>query len=101
MGWETRAGNEYYYRKQWVNGKCVSEYIGTGEVAGLLARLDKLDRIKKEIEAKNERKARAKIEEIDHNFDELEQKTKDLVETFLIERGFYKTSSREWRLKAR
>ena len=36
MGWETRSGNRYYYRKRWVNGRPVSEYVGAGMSLSLI-----------------------------------------------------------------
>lgn len=99
MAWETRGNKEYYYRKEWKNGKCVSDYIGDGELANLLSQWDRIDRAKKEIDAEKERQTRENFAEIDRDLDELAEKTKDLVESFLVDRGFYKTSSREWRLK--
>ncbi len=40
MAWETRGTNRYYYRKRWVNGRVVSEYIGAGAFAELSAEMD-------------------------------------------------------------
>jgi hypothetical protein len=40
MGWETRSGKRYYYRSLWRNGTCVKEYVGTGPVAEVAARID-------------------------------------------------------------
>jgi ribosomal protein S6E (S10) len=37
MGWETRRGRQYYYRKKWVRGRVVSEYIGGGDIAQFVA----------------------------------------------------------------
>jgi hypothetical protein len=46
MAWENRPrGGRYYVRKQRINGKMVSEYIGTGESALLVAQMDKLARL--------------------------------------------------------
>ena len=101
MAWESRGNRNYYYRKEWINGKCVSSYVGTGELAGLLAQFDRITQAEKEIEAESQRKSRENIAEIDNDLNEMERKTKKIVESFLIERGFYKTSSREWRLKAK
>ena len=101
MAWESRGNRDYYYRKEWINGKCVSSYVGAGELAGLLAQLDRITQAENEIKAETQRKSRENIAEIDNDLDEIERKTKKIVESFLIERGFYKTSSREWRLKAK
>lgn len=99
MAWEKRGDNRYYYQKEWINGKCVSTYIGTGEVANLIGQLERGRRIEKHIETARETQNREKLAEIDRDLDEFEQKTKELVDSFLISRGFYKTKSREWRLK--
>lgn len=101
MAWEERGNNSYYYRKEWKNGKCFSTYVGKGEIAGLLAQLDNIDRAKRAIDIEKQRKNRQKDAEIDRNLAKLQQKTQNLVESFLINCGFYKTSSREWRLKAK
>ncbi|WP_165244665.1 hypothetical protein [Paludisphaera soli] len=50
MGWKTINGRRYYYRSRRVGERVVSEYYGAGEVADLIARLDNLDRIKRETE---------------------------------------------------
>ncbi len=99
MAWESRGNRDYYYRKEWIDGKCVSSYVGAGELAELLAQLDRITQAEKEIEAEKQRESREKEAEIDRNLNEVERKTRNLVESFLIERGFYKTSSREWRIK--
>lgn len=43
MGWETRRGNLYYYRKKRVNGRVRSIYCGGG-TAGMLAARDDRER---------------------------------------------------------
>ena len=48
MAWEDRGGNRYYYRKRWEGGRCVSEYLGAGELAEALATLDAYDRTARE-----------------------------------------------------
>jgi hypothetical protein len=37
MGWEQRPGGHYYYSKRRVNGRVVSEYVGNGFLAEMLA----------------------------------------------------------------
>ena len=40
MGWEDRDGRRYYYRKRREGERVVSEYVGHGELAQLLAQQD-------------------------------------------------------------
>jgi hypothetical protein len=40
MGWETRGDQRYYYRKVRRGRRVVSEYMGSGDAAGLMAMLD-------------------------------------------------------------
>ena len=41
MGWETRGNGKYYYRKRRIGDKVVSEYVGTGPGAELIAELQR------------------------------------------------------------
>jgi len=99
MAFEERNGNSYYYRKKRIGNRVVSEYIGKGELALMLYQMDKSKRKERESNAKKERRNREKIEEFDRDLFEIESKIKSLVEIFLINKGFHKTKSREWRLK--
>ena len=44
MAWEKRGNKKYYYRKQRVGKKVISEYIGAGPNAEKIAREDELQR---------------------------------------------------------
>lgn len=51
LGIETRRnGRTYFYRKTRVGGRVSSEYVGSGEVAGLYAALDRLQRDERQAE---------------------------------------------------
>jgi hypothetical protein len=56
MAYESRKGRSYYYRKVWKNGQCRSEYIGGGEAAALIARMEQLDQQGRDI-ARQDRRA--------------------------------------------
>lgn len=62
MGWEERKGNWYYYQKRRIGERVVSEYIGRGELANLVARLDGIDRMRSE---DKRRKMQSEQEELD------------------------------------
>lgn len=101
MAYENRKGHSYFYRKERDGKRVKSSYIGKGELAELLSQFDEFDKEKREYEARKQRQERGKIEKIDRKLDEIEQITNDLVENFLINNGFYKTKSREWRVKGK
>jgi hypothetical protein len=64
MGWERRSGHTYYYRKEWVSGRCVSTYCGRGKVATLFAALDDLDRERRQQEAMERKIIRSEFTEL-------------------------------------
>jgi len=99
MAFENRSGNRYYYRKRRDGNRVISEYVGKGEIAFLIAQMDKIERQEKETEATKQRNNKEKLQKIDRELSTFEQKTKSLLEAVLIERGFYRTKSREWRIK--
>jgi hypothetical protein len=99
MAYENRKGHSYFYQKERDGKHVKSKYIGKGELADLLSQYDEIQRAEREYEAIKQRQNREKIAEIDRNLAEIERKTNDLVENFMINYGFYKTKSREWRFK--
>lgn len=101
MALEKRGGNYYYYKKEREGNRVISKYYGKSDLASLVSLMDDLERDAKEYETEKHKENVRKIEEIDRELSEIELKTKSLVESVLVERGFYKTSSREWRIKTK
>ncbi len=99
MSFENRNRNRYYYRKRRDGNRVISEYVGKGELAFLIAQMDEIERQEKETKAAKQRNNRETLEEIDRELSGFEEKTKLLLEAVLIEKGFYRTKSREWRIK--
>jgi hypothetical protein len=99
MALEERNGNYYYYKKEREGNRVFSKYYGKGELADLIAQMDEIKRYEKEIEAEKRNKNLRKLEEIDTEIDLFESKVKELTAQTLLSLGFYKTKSREWRLK--
>ncbi len=100
MAFEERNGNYYYYKKERDGKRVISRYCGKGEIALLIAQMDEMERGEKAEKVEIHRKNREKDAKIDNELTELEQNTKSLVKNFLINKGFYQTKSREWRLKS-
>ena len=96
MSWEYRGNNRYYYRKTKVDGQIITEYIGAGTVADLIARQDEIDRQRRALAAaewqaivEDETETAAKLAAVD-----------DLVKTLtagvLLANGYH-THRRQWR----
>lgn len=97
MAWEKRGnGNSYYYRKRRVNGRVVSEYVGTGELAAIRARLDSLKRALRLQQQAERRAARAKLDELDVQVAELDSVVQALARASLLAAGC-RTHKGQWR----
>lgn len=64
MGWEYRNGKRYYYEKTRENGKVVSRYIGAGQLAPLIAEVNRLDQQRRQLERFKAQQARAEFAEL-------------------------------------
>ena len=96
MAWETRSGKPYYYRKRRVDGKVVSEYVGTGGQAEEMAVQDELDR---DLRKAQEDKVRSIIQGdklIDRQIDCVSAQMMRIVHGFLLINGYH-THKRKWR----
>ncbi len=93
MAWEQRArGGRYYVRKRWVVGRCVSEYIGAGEDAMLLASLDTAARH----EQRQRQAVRRREDEVEAALDEVTEIMAILTTATLLVAGCH-THRGQWR----
>ena len=69
MGFETRRGNLYYYRKRREGACVVSEYVGGGHVAALCSQLDAAERAEGATRRARERGGREAEEALDNLLD--------------------------------
>jgi hypothetical protein len=91
MGWER---GRYYTRSRKVNGRVVREYVGAGEIGGLVAQMDAIDREQREMERAAERAIRDELATHDEPLGELDAFTEGLA------RAAYRQHKRsEWRKK--
>ena len=98
MGWEQRGKNSYYYKKERDGSKVKSVYVGRGEVAHMVsklqsssAELEKLMQAQKSIEA-NE------LERVEATLDRAIELTQLFTQATLLAAGFH-THHRQWRRK--
>jgi len=96
MGWERRGDNLYYYRKRREGDHVVSEYVGRGEVAELIAHLDALEREQREAEREAWRQEQAEITAVDQMLDEAEGVVRTLTRAYLLAAGYH-THKGQWR----
>ncbi len=96
MSWETRGNNRYYYRRRKVGGRVIAEYVGAGDVAEALARLDDIDRRERARAAaawratvETERATAAALAELD-------ELVRSATAAVLIANGYH-THRRQWR----
>ncbi len=101
MALEKRGGNYYYYKKERDGNRVISKYYGKGELASLVAQMDEIEREKKHFETLENLRFKQETEAIDREIDLFESEVADLTTKTLLALGFYKTKSREWRLKAK
>jgi hypothetical protein len=98
MGWETRGNREYYYEKEWIDGKCVSKYRGTGELAVLIGQLERGRRLERRRDRAVEARKRVSAGAVDNEIDQLSKLNKSLVDALFLINGYHQ-HKRQWRKK--
>ena len=98
MAWERRAGGGLYYvRKRRVNGRVVSEYVGTGLAAVLVAELDAEERAEREARREALRATQTEWENDDARVEEACQTTTIMTKLALVLAGYHQHHRGEWR----
>jgi hypothetical protein len=98
MGWETRNGKSYYYRKERTGNRVRSVYVGSGLIGQLSAQTDEQGRAEKDEERRALRRQIEKQDAIDSRIDAVCDLTERLVTAALIASGFHQ-HKRQWRRK--
>ncbi len=98
MGWEKRGGKVYYYRKRRVGGRVISDYIGAGPHAELIADLDDLARVEAEAEREAWRQECDAMLADDQRIDEAGDLVRMLTRAWLLAYGYH-THKGQWRKK--
>jgi hypothetical protein len=98
MAWEHRRGRRYYYRTHRVNGRVVKEYVGTGEVAEMAARLDAEAAANRALVRAERLRTRAELEELDTLLEQIDREVNEFVSVAMTVAGFHRHRG-EWRRK--
>lgn len=98
MGWEKRGNNSFFYRKERINGKVRSIYIGRSETAFLIGKLDEIKQLEKAQARRETLSTRRENETIDDQLNELSEINQILIDALLLASGFHK-HKRQWRKK--
>jgi hypothetical protein len=94
MAWE----NGRYIRKRWVGDTCISEYVGAGAIAELIAQRDQAERIKRIEQRKRDQQLIAESEARDDEFAAVDEAMRALFDAVMLTSGHY-TRKRVWRKK--
>jgi hypothetical protein len=98
MAWERRKGRNYYYRSRWVNGRVVREYVGTGVVAEMAARLDAEAAEERALVQVARLRTLAELEELDLMLEQIDREVNAAVSAAMAVAGFHWHRG-EWRKK--
>ena len=100
MVWE-RVGRRrrYYYCSQWIAGRSVRRYIGTGPVAELAAAADDLRKLKRAVEAREQKAEQARWQTTQSPLLDLCTGANVLTKATLLCAGFCQHARSSWRRK--
>jgi hypothetical protein len=99
VAWERRGGNRYYYRCERESGRVRKRYVGTGELAELIAHADATIR---RTRTERRERAQAEIEEAEglaSMADELNDATEVLARAEMLAAGYHRRKG-EWRRRS-
>ena len=89
MAWEERNGRHYYYRKMRRGRKVISEYVGTGTFAELIALQDECDRKEKEIAQNKWKKQIEDLCQLDSDVMQAALLIRNIVRAYLLISGYH------------
>ena len=96
MAWEKRRRKRYYYTKRRCAGRVLSDYVGAGESAQLIATLHALYREQRIAERRQWRRERESRRAADADIDHLGANIRLLVAAALLASGYH-THKGQWR----
>ena len=98
MGWEQRGNHSYYYKKEREGSRVTSVYVGRGEVAHMISKLEsssseleRLMRAKRSVET-------IELQRVESALDRAIELSQLFTQAALLVAGFH-THHRQWRRK--
>jgi hypothetical protein len=100
VAWERRGGNLYYYRCEREGGGVRKRYIGTGEVAELIAHADAALRLAREQRQAREGAELERLEALCAPLEELSEAADVLARAQLVASGYHRHKGEYRRARA-
>jgi hypothetical protein len=96
--WEKRErGGRYYCRSRKEGGRVVREYVGSGFLGELAARMDAEERRRREEREAGEREERERLDALAAPVEELCEAAEVIARAALIASGYHQHNRGEWR----
>ena len=99
MSWELVGSRRYYYRSERVSGRPVRHYVGTGPAAELAAAADELRKLKRAVEAREQKAEQARWQTTQGSLLNLCTGANLLTKAALLCAGFCQHARSSWRRK--
>lgn len=98
MAWESRNGRGRYLTKSVKrDGRVIRQYLGTGPVAEIIAKLEALERERREVERAERREAEARLDEALRLVETFSAEVDTVVGATLERAGFHRPKRGKWR----
>jgi hypothetical protein len=94
MAWEK---GKYYTRSRKVDGRVVREYVGSGEVAELIAESDAIERELRQLAQLEWKEVKQDLKSVDDELNELSKIIDSLTRLLLETLGYHQHHRGEWR----
>jgi hypothetical protein len=99
MPWQQVSQKRYYYRNLQISGRSVRRYVGTGPVAELAAAADDLRKLKRVVEAREQKAEQARWQTTQSPLLNLCTGANLLTKATLLCAGFCQHARSSWRKK--
>jgi hypothetical protein len=96
MAWVKKGNREYYYRSRRQGARVISEYVGIGPMADLVASQDQEERQKRRARQQQERQHQQEFKRAERSADQAGDLINTITQAAYLVTGHY-THKRQWR----